>query len=428
MKKLLGTKNAVIAILSAAIVGMVVWMDMSAGDSSEPAESSVESTVTVSSQLSPNGKYLIESYGRRTSITMGGMDPAEGIRIRDVDTGQVTWTMEPGYYEQQYEWSPDSRYVSVYYEAREYGQTRIVDVLENAEIELPKLEAVRAAWGEGTTVNELRPDFYAQGKEWLGQDKLRVVVRWAGEDDAWFEGAYTFDIVLGAIQDLTRTGPAAGEEAAEPERSDAIAAMDKLVAAINSGDAAALQVLLQATDPEYYRDRLSIEQAEEAIDKIKFELDLGTISYEQDRGDSLYGPTPVYKLIGTRDGTAAAIREPIILPTVGAQLGYRWAYFSYLVYADEYMAEYLRMIQAGDAARLADFLVVDDLDVPDETAGKLIAMYRLFFGSTEDLKIQYVGPFRYAVYKGNGRESHPVSVIYGDGLMGIEDTFMPSIQ
>jgi hypothetical protein len=302
----------------------------------------------------------------------------------------------------------------------------IVDAQEKKEIALPKLDALRAAWGEGSTVNEPRPDLYAQSAGWLGNGNLRVVFHWSGENDTRFEGAYTFNIVTGKIEDFAKAGSATGKVVTESANSGARLAMDKLVEAINNKDAEALQTLLQAADPDYYRDRMSVKQAGEAIEKIKFELDLGTIGYEEDKENGPYGGAPVYRLSGTKDGKKATIGEPIVLATVAGNLVYRWAYFSYLVFADDYTSEYLKLVQAGDAKKLADFLVVDDLHVTDAIANKMIEMYRLFFGSTDDLKLEYVGPFRYRVYKGDRQESHPVSVTYGDGLMGFDDTFMPS--
>lgn len=220
---------------------------------------------------------------------------------------------------------------------------------------------------------------------------------------------------------------AAGKNVEQLANGDAALLMDKLVEAVNNEDAAALLALLQATDPDYYRDRMRVEQAREAIEKIKFELDLGTVGYEADKENTQYGEALVYKLIGTKNGMKATIREPIILSPDTDNLQCRWTYFSYLVYADDDTSEYLRLIQAGDAKKLADFLIMDDLEVPVTVASKLIDMYRLFFGSTADLKIEYVGPFLYRVNKGD-QEFHSISVKYGDGLMGIDDSFMPSIH
>jgi hypothetical protein len=112
MKILFAKKDAAIAILSALIVALVNWIVMrpeasamrawTKATESPSAEASAEPTVTLASQLSPNGKSLIESYGRITNVKAGGMYSAEGIRLLDVDTGQSIWTMEPRYYQQHF--------------------------------------------------------------------------------------------------------------------------------------------------------------------------------------------------------------------------------------------------------------------------------------------------------------------------------------
>ncbi|RUS47392.1 hypothetical protein [Cohnella sp. AR92] len=435
----IGRKDAIIAILLAVIIGLIVWSAVRSADSPDrdkndaaagPAtEANAEPVVELVSQPSPDGSFIIESYGQNTNIAAGGSYPAEGIRLRDAHSDATIWSMEPGYYKQEFKWSPDSRYVSVYYEAREHGETIIVDAQEKKEIALPGLDAIRAYWGEGATINESRPDPYIQAKEWLGNTELRLKFQWSGDNDTRFEGEYTYDAAAGTIVDLAKASDysSSNPSASESMKSGADEAMDKLAEAINNSDAAALQKLLLATDPESYNGWFSVEFAQEAIEKIERELDLGTIGYKEDVENADRWAGPVYQLTGKKDGAEATVREPIVLSKAGEQYGYKWAYFRYLVYADDYMAKYLKLIQAGDAKKLAAFLVEDDLGVPEEVASKLIKMYRLYFGSTDGLKLEYAGPFLYRIYQEKGRESHAVSIRYGDGLMGISDAFMPSL-
>ncbi|MFF2480455.1 hypothetical protein [Paenibacillus sp. NPDC058071] len=425
MKKRFGKKEATIAILSLAIVVLIVWIAARPVPSTKGAS---ESVVTLASQISPDGKYMIESYGQSAGITAGGLLSAEGIRIRDVSAKHTVWTIEPGYYKQLFEWSADSRFVAVYYEAREYGETVIVDVQNNKEIALPKLDALRSAWGEEATINDSRPDGYVKPKKWLGNDKLRATFQWNGENDARFEGEFTFNVSTEAIEDFSKIDSAEKEVVANAAKSREALVMDKLVEVINNQDAARLKNLLQATDPDYYQNRMNDKLAEKAMEKINFELDLGTVGYEKVVEDGFYADAVVYRLNGTKNDAAVTIREPIFLSDAGDHYQYRWAYFSYLVFADEYISDYLKWLKVGDANKLAGFLQADDLNVPDATASKLMEMYRLYFGSTDKLQFEYSGPFQYRVSLADGKESHPVSIIFGDGLMGIKDTFMPSIN
>ena len=86
--------------------------------------------------LSPNGKYRAEAYGTITTITAGGLYPYEGIRVLKEDNDEVLWKMEPGYYTVNFTWSPDGRYVAVYYEARIYGESIVFDTMDKKLIEL----------------------------------------------------------------------------------------------------------------------------------------------------------------------------------------------------------------------------------------------------------------------------------------------------
>jgi hypothetical protein len=166
----------------------------------EPAESAeiAEPEVSHASSTSPDGKYLIEAYGENKNITAGGYYASEGIRLLDTVTGQVLWSMMPGYYTQDFLWSPDGRHVAVSYMARIWGGTLVVDAQDGSEIILPGLEEVRKQWDGETTINENRADPYFQTTEWVDSSKLNVRFEWTGTNDAYI-GNYEYDFESGKL-------------------------------------------------------------------------------------------------------------------------------------------------------------------------------------------------------------------------------------
>jgi hypothetical protein len=78
--------------------------------------------------FSHDGKYRAEAYGTVTTITAAGLYPYEGIRVVDTSNDEVIWKMEPGYYVVDFVWSGDDRYVAIYYGARIYGESIVLDV------------------------------------------------------------------------------------------------------------------------------------------------------------------------------------------------------------------------------------------------------------------------------------------------------------
>lgn len=155
------------------------------------------------SEESPDGKYVIETYGENQGITAAGLYPVEGIRLIDRSTEDEIWSML-GYYKQEFMWSPDSRYVSVYHEARIWGGTVVVDTKDGSEFILPGMDDVAEHWKGTTTVSvsDNRPDPYFKVADWLDDTRLNVTFTWMGSDSENYFGNYVYDIKKRQMIDL----------------------------------------------------------------------------------------------------------------------------------------------------------------------------------------------------------------------------------
>lgn len=153
----------------------------------------------IQASLSPNGKYRAEAFGTNTNITAGGLYPYEGIRILNTDNGEVIWKMEPGYYSVGFAWSPDSRYLGIYYEARTWGESIVFDTKDKKSIPLPALNDIAPHYGESVKPQENRPDPYFRAAAWENAEILVVDFHWIKGDGENFNGQYTFNVKTNAI-------------------------------------------------------------------------------------------------------------------------------------------------------------------------------------------------------------------------------------
>lgn len=149
--------------------------------------------------LSPDGKYRAEAYGTNTNITAGGLFPYEGIRVVNADNDDVIWKMEPGYYVVNFLWSPNGRYLGIYYEARTWGESFVFDIEDKKVITLPKLVDVAPHYGEQVKPQENRPDPYFKITGWKNTETVIVEIQWNKENADYFNGQYTFNIKTNAV-------------------------------------------------------------------------------------------------------------------------------------------------------------------------------------------------------------------------------------
>lgn len=107
--------------------------------------------------------------------------------------------MEPGYYVVNFTWSPDGRYVGIYYEARIYGESIVYDTKDRKVISLPSLNDIAPHYGEGVKPRapENRPDPYFRVSGWENEETVIVDFHWTKEveeDEEGFNGQYTFNL------------------------------------------------------------------------------------------------------------------------------------------------------------------------------------------------------------------------------------------
>ncbi len=171
-------------------------------DEEKIEESVVDEHVDHSASTSPDGIYRIESFGVIKDVTAGGLYPAEGIRLVQIETGEELWSMSPGYYAQSYLWSSNNRYVAVYTETRISGETFIVDTKTMTKTSLPFIEQVRNKLNMNTTVNESRPDPYFRFINWIDDDHLSVTFQWIGIGSDGYEGIYIHNVTDNNLVDL----------------------------------------------------------------------------------------------------------------------------------------------------------------------------------------------------------------------------------
>jgi beta-lactamase regulating signal transducer with metallopeptidase domain len=147
---------------------------------------------------SPDGTYRAEAYGTNKGVTAAGLYPYEGLRVVRNSDDAVLWRGS-GYYEAEFLWSGDSRYVAVYGEARTYGTCFVVDARTGNAVELPGLTSVAEHLDAGAQPDGGRPDPYFRALEWQDDTTLRVSYRWTSAEGKDVSGSYTFNIATGDI-------------------------------------------------------------------------------------------------------------------------------------------------------------------------------------------------------------------------------------
>ncbi len=184
------------------------------GQDDEPLEIEIDLLAAVPSGISdqqyeavysPDGKYYIEAHGVNASITAGGLFPTEEIRMIKVESGETVWRMEPGYYEQSFIWSSDSRYVSVYYMARTWGAALAVDTEDMSEHLLPGLTEL-APYFPDAVPDKNRPDPYIVPLYWTDDHTIFVECKWissyAQNEANEFFCRYSYNVDSGALSNV----------------------------------------------------------------------------------------------------------------------------------------------------------------------------------------------------------------------------------
>ena len=157
-----------------------------------PEETLYEPQVLHSSAKSPDTKYIAETYGVNKNITAGGFYPSREIRIRELTTNQIVWSMM-GSYGSDFFWTTDSRYLAFSFTARIYADTIIVDTKDFTSVMVPIPKQIEE------NMQEFRPDIYLYAKEWMEDRKLLINFTYTGKDSTEYSGSFIYDLTTGLI-------------------------------------------------------------------------------------------------------------------------------------------------------------------------------------------------------------------------------------
>lgn len=167
-------------------------------DASTVGSTLAEPRVVSSSSNSPDNKYCAETYGVNENVTAGGFYPSKEIRIRELSSDEILWSMM-GYYSCEFFWTSDSRHLAISYVARIYGETIIIDMKDFSEVLVPLPEQVQE------DLREFRPDTYIHAIEWTDDDSLSLQFSYVAKDEAEYFGNYTFTLSTGEVSKLKIT-------------------------------------------------------------------------------------------------------------------------------------------------------------------------------------------------------------------------------
>lgn len=189
-------------------------------ESSQPSDDSGIKAIQVQAD-SFDGKYRIETFGENKNITAAGLYPTEGTRIIEISSGNEVWNTQ-GFYETEFQWSPDSRYVAINGAARIYSTCTVVDTQDfEKPVDLPGIEVIKDQIN--ISVNSERPDAYIKANKWVDDSTVYVEFEWNKEDSETGKGSYKYSMSSGEMTELLADGTQAGVNQSggtEPSGSD----------------------------------------------------------------------------------------------------------------------------------------------------------------------------------------------------------------
>lgn len=145
----------------------------------------------------------------------------------------------------------------------------------------------------------------------------------------------------------------------------------------------------------------------------------GTVSWDG-------GGSYEFRLTDGAGGGNGGEQVLVIVYDLEGRPAFKHPFIRYYPHAESLVDGYLDLIRREEAEKLASCLNADDLEVPVWVAEETIRRYREQFGDRE-WTVAHVRPFEFTVSDDRGN-SHGIRVKYGDGLMGIEDEWIPDFQ
>jgi len=232
-------------------------------------------------------------------------------------------------------------------------------------------------------------------------------------------------------EEMSDTGSEESEQAEDPKSPDLSTAYDeagKLLDALKARDASVLAGLLEYTG-QFHAIPFDQGMAENIIKGFEINFDLDSLVAEaNEEGTSWLPESGQFEFILKDNGDASRFddHENVLLVSFGengSQVYYYNPYIRYFPFAFDMVSRYMQMIEAEDAQGLAAFLNPDDLDVPVWVAEETINQYKKFLDGASPA-VRYQDKFFFVVSNGQGDE-HLFQIVYGDGLTGIRDEFIP---
>ncbi|AGA57372.1 MAG: hypothetical protein C6W55_10290 [Thermobacillus sp.] len=226
-----------------------------------------------------------------------------------------------------------------------------------------------------------------------------------------------------------------GTDAAPEESPHVLAAIDDaetFIEAVKARDADRLVQLLGVT-MHFIGTRMDHETAETVIEGFATNFDMDSLTVTMNREGIAWGPAYGQYEFKLSDNRGENRFEPwsdedrllIRYEENGTRIFYN-PYIRYFPFAGEMVSHYMELIQAEDADGLAVFLNPDDIVVPIWIAEETIDNYKQFLNG-DSPNIRYLNRFFFVVAN-DRNEEHRIQVIFGDGLMGIRDEFIPEFQ
>ncbi|BBI34185.1 signal peptidase I [Cohnella abietis] len=204
-------------------------------------------------------------------------------------------------------------------------------------------------------------------------------------------------------------------------------------------EAAVFLKLLKARDAEGLLKLLSntnsyvtqLKQAKEIIKGFEKNFDLATLEEKIDLSENGTRPEHgqyVFRITdnGNNAQQLEKHRETQILVIIYDSSGHLKidnSFVTYFPFSESMAQEYLKLIKANKAQELAAFLNSDDLEVPIEVAEKTIKKYKESM-DLDSASVHYESWFTYII-KDSKKVKHQINIIFGDGLMGIRDEYVP---
>lgn len=145
-----------------------------------------------------------------------------------------------------------------------------------------------------------------------------------------------------------------------------------------------------------------------------------------DQGSSMSPASGQYEFTLTAEGfenLPEEITKLVIQYRNDNTIMFHHPYITYYPYAESFIARYVKAIRDENDKELARILTVDDLDIPLSVAQATIYKYKEQF-NLDQLEMMYDHHFYFIVYDANGEE-HQIELIFGDGLVGIADSYIP---